>query len=218
VSFPAPVDGLAATDVIDSDHPVVRETAERVAGGSTGAEAAARLFDYVRDEIRYDMTPVLDQRKDWTASATIERGYGFCQQKAVVLAALLRAADVPSGVGFEDLLDHKIPPAYVELIGSQVLPFHGFTLVQVDGEWQRVDATLDRALCDRKNYRLVEFESGRDCLLPATDCEGQPHFEHLAELALSADVPDQVIDGVLALDYLRAESWRELGRRTGPAM
>jgi transglutaminase-like putative cysteine protease len=209
---------LEATDVIDRDHPVVRATAERVTAGATGAEAVARLFAFVRDEIRYDMAPVIADRTDWTASATIERGYGFCQQKAVALAALVRAAGIPSGVGFENLLDHKIPPAYVEHIGSQVLPYHGFTLVRVDDEWQRVDATLDRALCERKNYRLVEYEPDGDCVLPATDRGGRPHFEHLDELVLAADLPDEIVDETLALEYLRAESWRELGRRTGPAM
>jgi transglutaminase-like putative cysteine protease len=218
VQFPTPEEGLVPTDVIDSDHPVVRQTADRVAGDADGAEAVGRLFDYVRDALRYDMAPVLDQRSDWTASSTIERGYGFCQQKAVALAALLRARGVPSGVAAEDLLDHRIPPPYVEHMGSQVLPFHGFTIAYVDGEWRRLDATLDRALCERKNYRIVEYEPGRDCVLPPDDRAGLPHFEHLVEHGRWADLPHEVVDEVLALDYLRTESWRSLGQRTGPGM
>ena len=218
MQFPEPDDGLVATDVIDCDDPVVKETAARVAGDATGAELVERLFNYVRDDIRYDMAPVLDERADWTASRTIERGYGFCQQKAVALAALLRARGVPSGVAAEDLLDHKIPPPYVEHMGSQVLPYHGYTLAYVDGEWRRLDATLDRGLCERKNYRLVEYEPGRDCILPPDDRAGLPHFEHLTEHGRWADLPDEVVDETLALDYLRTDSWRSLGRRTGPAM
>ena len=216
--FPAPDEALAATDVIDSAHPLVRATAERVADGATGTEAAELLFTFTRDDVRYDMAPVLTARSDWAASSTIERGYGFCQQKAVVLAALLRAADIPAGVAAEDLLDHKIPPAYVDFIGSQVLPYHGYTIAYLDGAWRRLDPSLDRALCERKNYRLVEFAAGRDCVLAPTDRAGQPHFEHLGEHGAWADLPDVVVDETLALDYLHDETWRELGRRTGPAM
>jgi transglutaminase-like putative cysteine protease len=218
VQFPALEDGLAPSDVIDSDHPLIKETADRVAGDATGSAAVGRLFDYVRDELRYDMAPVLDTRSDWAASSTIERGYGFCQQKAVALAALLRARGIPSGVAAEDLLDHKIPPPYVEHMGSQVLPYHGYTIAHVDGAWRRLDATLDRALCERKNYRIVEYAAGRDCVLPPDDRAGQPHFEHLGEHGRWADLPDEVVGETLALDYLRTESWRSLGRTTGPAM
>ncbi|MGH9245411.1 MAG: transglutaminase-like domain-containing protein [Acidimicrobiales bacterium] len=214
----SPTHALAPTDVIDSDHPLVRDTATRVVNGGTGAEAAAAVFDFARDEVRYDMAPMLSSRHDWSASATLERGYGFCQQKAVVLAALLRAVGIPALFAAEDLLDYKIPPAYVEYLGGQVLPYHGFTVAFTDGEWLQLDASLDRALCERKDYRVVEFTPGRDCILPATDRAGRPHFEHLGQRGVWVDLPDEVVAAMLALDYLHTDSWRELGRRTGPVM
>ena len=48
-------------------------------------------------------------------------GSGFCQQKAVLLASLLRSRGIPAGIVLQDLLDHKIPPHYVEFLGSQRL-------------------------------------------------------------------------------------------------
>ena len=100
----------------------------------------------MRDEIRYDMAPDVEGREDWNATATLERGHGFCQQKAVLLAALLRARDIPAGIVLQDLHDHKIPPHYVEFIGSQRLEVHGLTCAFVDGRWVRLDPTLPRAL------------------------------------------------------------------------
>jgi len=45
------------------------------------------------------MAPRFDEGRDeWKASATLERGHGFCQQKAVALAALLRARGIPTEV------------------------------------------------------------------------------------------------------------------------
>ena len=78
--YPVPEDALGATDLIDADAPIVRETAVRVAGDAQGGEAVRLLFDHVRDEVAYEMAPRFDEGRDeWKASATLERGYGFCQ-------------------------------------------------------------------------------------------------------------------------------------------
>ena len=138
-TYPRPEEARGATDVIEADAPAIRELADRIAGSAEGAEAVRLLFDWVRDEIGYDMAPEIQGREDWCATATLERGRGFCQQKAVLLAALLRARDIPAGVVLQDLLDHKIPPPYVALIGSQRLELHGLTCAFLDGRWVRLD-------------------------------------------------------------------------------
>lgn len=211
-----PADALGATEVIDSDHPVVRALAERVSEGADDEPAA--LFDWVRDEIRYDMGPVLHDRSDWTASQTIERGYGFCQQKAGLLAALLRARGIPAGVGIEELLDHKIPPRFAAHMGGQQIPLHGYTIAFVDGQWRRLDATLDSALCRRKGYRLVDYQPGADRILPETDLAGAPHFEHLGEVGRWPEFPAEIIDRTLALPYLQDPAFLDLATRAGPQL
>ena len=135
------------------------------------------------------MAPEVDSREDWQATATLERGGGFCQQKAVLLAALLRARGIPAGVVFQDLLDHKIPPHYVAFIGSQRLELHGLTCAFLDGRWVRLDATLPRDFVERKRYRLVEFDGESDAVLAETDIDGEPHFEVLEELGTWPDLP-----------------------------
>lgn len=219
MSYPAPEAALGATELIDADAPLVRETAERVAGDAEGVEAVRRLFEHVRDRIAYEMAPDFeDGRLAWKASATLERGYGFCQQKAVALAALLRAREIPAGIVVQDLQDHKIPPHYVEFIGSQRIEVHGLTCVYVNGRWMRLDATLPRALCEKKGYRLVEFDGSGDAVLPATDVDGEPHFDILAELGTWADMPDEVVERTLAFDYLGRPEYARMARRHGPGM
>lgn len=214
-----PAESMAATDVIDSDHESVRQVADKLTLGATGAADRVRaLFEWVRDEIRYDMGPVLSRRSDWTASSTIDRGYGFCQQKAVLLAALLRAADVPSGIGVEVLFDHKIPPHFAEYMGGRHIPLHGYTLAFVEGRWQRIDATLDFALCERKRYRVVQYAPGADRQLPATDLDGKPHVEHLAVVGEWSDLPEGIVLQTLALPYLQDSSFLQMASKHGPGM
>jgi len=217
-AYPHPEDALGATDVIEADAPAIRDLADRVTEGAEGSEAARLLFEWVRDEIRYDMAPDVEGREDWCATSTLERGAGFCQQKAVLLAALLRARGIPSAIVMQDLLDHKIPDRYVELIGSQRLEVHGLTCAYLDGRWVRLDATLPRPFVERKRYRLVEFDGEDDAVLSATDADGLPHFEVLEELGTWADLPDEIVDYVLGLDWLHSADYKALVRRTGAVM
>lgn len=211
-----PGTAVGPTEVIDSDHPAVRALATDIVRDADDEVAA--LFAWVRDRIRYDMGPVLHERSDWTASATVERGFGFCQQKAVLLAALLRARDVPAGIGIEKLLDHKIPPHFAEHMGGQEIPLHGYTVAFLDGAWRRIDATLDSTLCARKGYRVVDYLPGSDRLLPETDLEGNPHFVHLDELGRWPDVPDEIVERTLELSYLKDPTFLEMATRNGPQL
>lgn len=214
-----PAASSAATDVIDSDHEAIRAmSAKLTACAADDADRVKTLFEWVRDEIRYDMGPVLSRRSDWTASLTLERGYGFCQQKAVLLAALLRAVEIPSGIGIEELLDHKIPAHFATYMGGQHIPLHGYTLAFVDGAWQRIDATLDSALCERKRYRVVQYAPGADRQLPATDLDGKPHVEHLAVLGEWSDLPDEIVSQTVALPYLQDTGFLKMASKHGPGM
>jgi len=204
--------------VIEADAPAVRALADRVAGDAEGTEAARLLFDWVRDEITYDMAPDLAAREDWKATATLERGRGFCQQKALLLASLLRSRGIPAGIVLQDLLDHKIPPHYVEFLGSQRLELHGLTCAFLDGHWVRLDATLPRSFVERRRYRLVEFDGTGDAVLAETDADGNPHFEILEELGTWPDLPDEIVEEVLGLDWLHSEEYKRLVRRKGAGM
>ena len=95
-----PVDprALQPGKFIQSDDPAIIAFArDAAAGAADRLDASIRLYYAVRDEIRYDFTPVMDSRAVWLASATVTRGKGFCQQKAVLLVALARAVGIPAG-------------------------------------------------------------------------------------------------------------------------
>lgn len=113
---------LAADEVIDHDHPLVRETAAELAGKALDSYAYARLaFEFVRDAIPHSQDSG-DPRVTWRASDVLERRTGICHAKAHALTALLRAEDIPTALCYQKF---------------DVL--HGLVAVRFNGAWHRQD-------------------------------------------------------------------------------
>jgi transglutaminase-like putative cysteine protease len=113
---------LAADDAIDHDHPVIRETAARLAKEADDSYAYARLaFEFVRDAIPHSQDSG-DLRVTWRASDVLEQGTGICYAKAHALAALLRAEDIPTALCYQKF----------DVV-------HGLVAVRFNGAWHRQD-------------------------------------------------------------------------------
>ncbi|MFF3937183.1 transglutaminase domain-containing protein [Streptomyces phaeofaciens] len=113
---------LAADEVVDHHHPLVRETAARLAKGATDSYVYARLaFEFVRDTIPHSQDSG-DPRVTWRASDVLARGTGICYAKAHALAALLRAEDIPTALCYQRF----------DVV-------HGLVAVRFNGAWHRQD-------------------------------------------------------------------------------
>lgn len=122
---------LAADDVIDHEHPLVRETAARLRAEAHDAYAyAAAAYAFVRDTIPHSHD-VGDMRVTWRASDVIAQRTGICHAKAHALAALLRAEGVPAALCYQRLTDDDGSNAVV----------HGLVAVKLSGRegWSRQD-------------------------------------------------------------------------------
>ncbi|GAA3799407.1 transglutaminase family protein [Streptomyces phyllanthi] len=120
---------LAADEVIDHDHPLVRETAARLARGVEDSYAYARAaFEFVRDTIPHSQDSG-DPRVTWRASDVLEQGTGICYAKAHALAALLRVEDIPTALCYQRLT-HDDGTGHV---------VHGLVAVRFNGAWHRQD-------------------------------------------------------------------------------
>ncbi|MGW2705596.1 transglutaminase-like domain-containing protein [Streptomyces sp. NPDC001340] len=129
---------LAADEVIDHHHPVVRETAARLAEGVADSYAYARAaYEFVRDTIPHSAD---DPRVTWRASDVLERRTGICYAKAHALAALLRAEDIPTALCYQRLM-------HDDGSGHAV---HGLVAVRFHGAWHRQDPRGNKAGVDAR--------------------------------------------------------------------
>lgn len=129
--FP-PTSFLAASTYIDFDHPLVMAKARQLADRCTDQHALIqRCFEFVRDEIRhswdFQLNPVTCK-----ASEVLQHGTGYCYAKSHLLAALLRANSIASGLCYQRLSINENGAPYC---------LHGLNAVWL-GEygWYRLDA------------------------------------------------------------------------------
>ncbi|MFE9798184.1 transglutaminase domain-containing protein [Streptomyces goshikiensis] len=178
---------LAADDVVDHGHPLVRETADALwatAGGDPYAYAKA-AFEFVRDTVAHSADSG-DPRVTWRASDVLRTRTGICHAKAHALAALLRARGLPTAFCYQLLADDD---------GSNAV-LHGLIALRRPGAagWARLDPRGNKPGVD------AQFSLDRERLafpvrpeLGELDYPGlyaAPHPAVLTALRRSADRPE----------------------------
>jgi len=139
---------LRPTDVIDWQHPAVVSLARTLRDGGADVSAIARrCFEWVRDEIKHTTDFAL-KPVTCAASDVLLQGSGYCYAKSHLLAALLRANQIPAGLCYQRLsLDDE----------GRRFCLHGFNAVLLPQVgWYRVDPRGNRAGIDAQFVPPVE--------------------------------------------------------------
>lgn len=123
---------LSSSFYIDWQHPLVLQKAKELTAGLTRVEDKAKVcFEFVRDEIKHSWDHQLNP-VTCRASDVFIHGTGFCYAKSHLLAALLRANQIPAGLCYQRLtITNDQPPFCLHGLNAVFLPDYG---------WYRVDA------------------------------------------------------------------------------
>lgn len=143
---------LQPTEFIDYRDDRVADVANSIrASASDRRDLVRRAFEYVRDQIPHSYDAGLHAPAA-KASEVLEAGGSICWGKANLLAALLRANGVPSGISYQVLTKGETPDS-----GYMV---HALNTVYVGGEtgWVRLDARGNKEGID------AQFSLDGDCL------------------------------------------------------
>jgi len=210
---------LRSTETIDCDNGAVRETANRLTGGLlTEGERARALFYFVRDEVHYNVYMISTFIEDFRASTVLKRGKGYCVQKAVLLAALARAAGIPSRLIFAKIRNHKVPASLHAQTGIDHFPSHGYTQLFLKGRWVSVTPSFDKELCEKAGVPAGDFDGEHDATLSAVDLAGNPYIEYLEKYEPQADLPFEWLYGKVAPIWGRKRPWIDEGDSKGHRM
>jgi transglutaminase-like putative cysteine protease len=183
---------LASSAFVDSDSSEVRAFVARSLEGAENLPATARairLFDAVRDRIRYDPFNVGTAEDDYRASRIAGRPANYCVPKAILLTAALRAAGIPAAVGFADVRNHLNSPKLAELMGTDLFIYHGYVALWLDGRMFKVTPAFNTELCERFGVKQLIFDGQSDALFHEFDTNSQRHMEYVNDRGWFADPP-----------------------------
>ena len=133
---------LEATEIIDYQNKAIKELAKELALHCKDDESIAKnCYEWVRDNIHHSG----DYQDDITtckASDVLKHQTGWCYAKAHLLAALLRANEIPTGFCYQRLSCSEYTPDIYCLHGLNwiYLKKYGWYRVDVRGNKEGVDA------------------------------------------------------------------------------
>lgn len=194
-------DYLAPSAFVDSDAPAVRDFTARALEGLENAsptEKAIRLFDAVRDDIRYNPFHIGTTPDEYRASYVATQPSAYCVPKAILLTAALRAAGIPAAVGFADVKNHLNSPKLAELMGTDLFIYHGYVTLWLDDKPIKVTPAFNTELCERFGVKQLVFDGKNDALFHEFDVKNNRHMEYVNDRGHFADPP---IDTLLADFY-----------------
>jgi len=181
---------LTPTDIIDSDHKIVREFARDTMGKLTDPiEMAMKLYLAVRDGIRYDPYSPFYLPKHYRASFVLKRGRSFCIPKASLLCALARACGIPARVGLATVRNHLATKQLIDFLGSDLFISHGFVELYLGGKWLKATPAFNRELCLRHHVSPLEFNGREDSIFQPYNLQNKKFMEYLEIEGIFTDIP-----------------------------
>lgn len=188
---------LTSSEYIDWQHPEVFALAQSLALGAKSIEAvAAACFYYVRDNIQHSgdfkLNPVTCRASDVLKFKT-----GYCYAKSHLLAALLRANNIPAGLCYQRLsILGGTPPFCVHGLNAIYLPNYGWYRVDARGNKKGVAADF----CPPREQLAFAIEIAGECDLPEIWAEPLPDVVALltrydSYSAVAENLPDILLWG-----------------------
>jgi transglutaminase-like putative cysteine protease len=185
---------LQPTEFIDCDSRSVIAFAESIAGSeSHEIEKAIKLYYAVRDDIKYDPYRIDMSRHGMKASSTLERKYGFCVSKAVLLAAAARVMRIPSRLHFADVKNHLTSKRLYELMQSNIFVYHAYTELYLADKWVKATPAFNSSLCRISGVEPLEFDGKNDSIFQQFDLKGNKFMDYVKDRGNFSDLPYEEI-------------------------
>lgn len=184
---------LRPTFFLDHQHPAIAHFAAQAAGDRQDAvEVAVALYYAVRDGLRYSPWDVDSAPEAYRASSIALRSYergGHCIDKALLLAACARHRGIPARLHFANVRNHLGTEELERQLGTDLLVFHGYTELWLDGRWVAATPAFNRGLCDRLGVAPLEFDGRHDSIFQAFDRKAGRFMEYVEDHGSFDDLP-----------------------------
>ncbi len=202
---------LEPTYFIDSGSKEVLEYLHKIIPpdrliGMSNIEKAVELYYAVRDNFRYDPYFLDFSIEHMRASyllgeKNLERGKGYCITKAIKLAALGRAAYIPTRLHFYIVENHIAAGRFFDLIGTNILAPHAGVDFYLNDRWVSTTPSFNKELCDKLGVDALDFNGVDDSKFQQYNRSGDQYMQYLFDLGHYSDVPRGLILKVFSFFY-----------------
>ncbi|MFP2994689.1 transglutaminase-like domain-containing protein [Spongiivirga sp. MCCC 1A20706] len=184
----------ASTYYIDSDHSsIIQYAKEKISGLRDPVEQVRSLFVAVRDDFYYNPYELDLSPKGMKASTVLTKKTAYCIEKAVLLAAVLRAVNIPAKLHFGNVRNHIAVGKFVELTRSDLMVFHGCTVVWINNKWVKLTPAFNKELCLKLNVGVLDFDGENDAIFQPFSDDGSKFMEYTHEYGEFDDLPYELM-------------------------
>lgn len=193
---------LKSTWFLDFEHDAVQDFVRRhTQEGMDDREKMQALYHAVRDGFRYDPYRLDFRRESLKSSHLCQRDHGYCVEKAALYASTLRAVGIPARLFFGDVRNHIGTDRLSEILGTDLLIFHGSTEVWNGRMWVKATPAFNKGLCDHLGVAVLEFDGSVDSIFQAFDTSGSRFMEYLREYGAFNDIPYELFMDAIEIGY-----------------
>lgn len=111
-----------------------------------------------------------------------------CIDKALLLAASARALDIPARLRFANVRNHIGTARLEQHLKTDLMVFHGYTELWLEGRWVATTPAFDRRLCEKLGVAPLAFDGVHDAIFQEFD-EGRRFMEYIEDHGAHADLP-----------------------------
>ena len=118
---------------------------------------------------------------------------------------------IPARLRLADLYNHLLPEKMEEMLGTDLIVYHGYDEFHIDGRWVKATPAFDLKMCQENRIIPVEFDGKNDAIFHSRNQDGRLHIEYVHDYGHYQDVPmEEILDGwVRAYGSERVESWKK---------
>lgn len=190
---------LTPTAFMDFEHAAVRAYADANHDpAGTDVYKAVQLYDAVRDDFRYNPWGVVPDPDRFKASAVLDKAPtegGHCIDKANLLATCARSVGIPSRLHFANVRNHIGTEALEKQLGTDLLVFHGYAELFLEGKWVAATPAFNRKLCERLGVEPLVFDGRHNSIFQQYDANGGLFMEYVHDYGSFADIPYELMIG-----------------------
>ncbi len=193
---------LRPTAYIDSDHPAVIDYAhQHTQAGGSQLDQAVDLYYAIRDGFMYHPYDLVLTRDGLKASSLLKKDRGYCVEKSNLLAACARVLGIPSRLGFGIVKNHIGVEKVLEYLKTDLLVFHGYTELYLEGQWVKATPAFNKELCEMYQVAPLEFDGKSDSLFQEYNEGGHQFMEYKHDYGVFDDMPRELFISELQKHY-----------------